>query len=232
MSIAVIKGKVSHSGSEDILTASVFGPLRYLSFNEFLKPILEQSKNLAHQRLKLSYADHMPDLIFWPTRYRREPDMELTVGQKKLFIEVKFHSSKSGEGKHDQLANQYVDLHNDLQHLQNTEGTDGAIIYLTKDRLMPEEILYNSIRSEGIKEENRDKFRSNLYWLSWFDVWSFISKKNEQISTFPDTLILQDLCELLEKQELAHFTGFRVTNKDVVRETEKEKIFYYESRKR
>jgi len=224
MSIAVVKGKVSNAGSEDLLTASVFGPLRYLPFNEYLKPILEQSRNLDGKNIQLPNSDDMPTLDFWPTRYRREPDLELEMPAMKIFVEVKFHSGKSGDGEHDQLANQYEDLYKSTDRKK-------AVIYLTKHRSMPKEELQKSISNVNPSSLTK-KFQDSLFWLSWFDMWSFISMKNKQVSTHPEKLILQDLCELMEKQGLAHFTGFTITNKDVVRESKEEKIFYNEQRKR
>ena len=204
MSIAVVKGKVSNAGSEDLLTASVFGRLRYLPYNNYLKPILELSRNLSDDTFTLTPLNGMPNIEFWPTKYKREPDIELSTDTTKLFIEVKFHSSKSGEEEHDQLANQYEDLCNDLD---NKKAKEGVIIYLTKDRVMPEVDLNNSIENITKKDLKGD-FRKNLYWLSWFDIWEFLSNQIEDIDSARDKTIVQDIIDLLNKQGLKHFTGF------------------------
>lgn len=74
MTIAEIKGKISSTGSnlsdrlEDLLTSDVFGPLRYLPFDEGLLPIL---KSATHWQNGSSLEiEEMPDqsmeVIFWP----------------------------------------------------------------------------------------------------------------------------------------------------------------------
>ncbi len=131
--------------------------------------------------------------------------MELNLKGSKIFIEVKFHSGKSGEGEHDQLANQYEDLCESISKKR-------VLIYLTKHRLMPLVELNASVLSmKNYNPTLEVEFKENLYWLSWFDIWQFIDDKLKDVNDRRDHLILEDILDLLEKQNLKHFTGFSKT---------------------
>lgn len=202
MSIAVIKGKVSQSGAEDLLTASVFGPLRYLPYSEYLKPILKFSRTIGGDHLKVPDVADIQNLRFWPTQYRREPDMEFETDTMKIFIEVKFNSGKSGTGKHDQLANQYEDL-------SKSTDKEKAVIYLTKHRTIPLADLHASIDSISDAYPNlKTTFRKDLFWISWYQIWQFLQQKVNEEKNEQYKLIVNDILDVLIKQRLKHFTGF------------------------
>jgi len=75
MSIAELHGKISSSGTnlsdrlEDLLTADIFGPLRYLPFQDGLSHILIQAMNY-HDHSFFSVVpgirDIAPTFRFWP----------------------------------------------------------------------------------------------------------------------------------------------------------------------
>jgi len=226
MSIAVTKGKISTtgknltSGSEDLLTASVFGVLRYLPAELLLFPILKHAKNLNDDLYKpdTSVQDSEIDFEFWPGLNTSEPDVVIKTGMKELiFIESKFNSGKSGsynterEGKkstakYDQLYREFKDL------VDYSDGNNNSIIktliYLTAHRTMPKDDFISSYKAVKESELSSEIFKKNTYWLSWFDVWKVCKDfKSEDENPFY-MLMVRDLIEFLEKLELKHFTGF------------------------
>lgn len=211
MSIAVTKGKISRtgnnlgSGSEDLLTASVFGLIRYLPAEILLFPILERAVNIGEKTLQFnkSVQDKLIEFQFWPQLRFSEPDLKMDLGGKHIiFIEAKFYSGKSGNGEKDQLFRQFLDL-------KNLKLGSGSIIYLTKHRTIPEAEIIDSVNAvrkfgDGL---NPVDFENNTYWLSWFDIWEICNSKRGTEDLLQNRVI-NDLCELLERLGLKHFTGF------------------------
>lgn len=211
MSIAVTKGKISRtgnnlgSGSEDLLTASVFGLIRYLPAEVLLFPILERAENIGRNILQIdkNVNDNSIEFDFWPQLKNSEPDLKIDLGNHHtIFIEAKFYSGKSGSNDKDQLFRQYSDLHNLKPGL-------GTILYLTKHRTMPEAEISDSI--DAVRKFGGDlnpiDFKSDTYWLSWFEIWEICKTKKDSDDLFKKRII-SDICELLEKLGLKHFTGF------------------------
>lgn len=211
MSIAVTKGKISRtgnnfgSGSEDLLTASVFGLMRYLPAEVLLFPILERAVNVREKILQLNKTilDEKIEYEFWPKLKFSEPDLKMDFGDNHtIFIEAKFYSGKSGNGEKDQLLRQYQDL-------RNLKSGLGTIIYLTKHRTIPVAEISDSVNSVRNFGDNLDPddFENNTFWLSWFDVWEVCELKRDA-GVLHQKRIITDLCEFLGKLGLKHFTGF------------------------
>ena len=210
MSIAVTKGKISRTGSdlvsnsEDLLTASVFGLIRYLPAEILLIPILGRAKNIDGETLQIgnNIKDDSIHFDFWPPLEYSEPDIKIDLGNNHaIFIEAKFYSGKSGGGEKDQLYRQYQDL-------CKVNSDSGSIIYLTKGRIIPEAEILESVKAVGDFGDDLDPidFQNNTYWLSWFDIWEICKSKTPE-SIFQKRIIT-DICELLERLGLKHFTGF------------------------
>jgi hypothetical protein len=129
---ADIRGKLrrdsssAHDRSEDLLTSTVFGLLRYLPMSEALKPLIEgvrSAEDLLSQQLRDMPRDcDSPwinltgaascDILFWPSFGEwGQPDILLTFrdATKKpihlVVVEAKLHSPKSGEASDEDDAN-------------------------------------------------------------------------------------------------------------------------------
>lgn len=242
MSIAVTKGKISTSGknltsgSEDLLTASVFGILRYLPADSLLFPILKQAKNLHGETFNpiTDVKDSEIDLEFWPALKYSEPDLVIKTGIKELiFVESKFNSGKSGSYDPDEekTSNPAIDqLYREFEDLSefsvgNNKSVTKSLIYLTAHRTMPKNDLccsYKAVKASRLNNEC-EIFITNTYWLSWFDVWKVCRDYKKTCEEHFESIMVRDVIEFLEKLGLKHFTGFSC-NKVV--EPIKQKIFY------
>lgn len=226
MSIAVTKGKISRtgsnlgSGSEDLLTASVFGLIRYLPAEILLIPILKRAENIRKKTLRIenNIKDNSIEFDFWPQLKFSEPDLKIEMDHKHtILIEAKFYSGKSGGCEKDQLYRQYKDLSNLNSGLR-------SIVYLTKNRTIPEAEILESVKAVCNFGDDLDPldFQNNTYWLSWFDIWEICKSKTPE-SIFQKRIIT-DICELLERLGLKHFTGFSRFKK--IDKIKTKKIFY------
>jgi hypothetical protein len=227
MSIAEIHGKISSSGSnlsdrlEDMLTSDIFGPLRYLPFQDGLLNILLQARNYSNDTwLSLDIGDKNPILKihFWPKLSNSEPDILIEFGDQLFIIEVKYLSGKSGHfdsneaeqgnlesASSDQLGREFIDLLNFPGKFQRR-----SLIYLTSHRELPMHdikaghdavIVYNP-------KDYGAQYQDNTYWLSWFTVHELISNLLDQQQSYYQKLILKDMKCLLHKKGFRGFEGF------------------------
>lgn len=240
MSIAVTKGKISRSGSnltsgsEDLLTASVFGPMRYLPSEKLLLPVLRRARNLQGQFYEPPKVHRNSGLKieFWPGFKRCEPDVMIEFGDQELmFIEAKFRSGKSGAFNADQVP---VDVSNVLDQLARewldlvevNHYKSQSLIYLTAHRTLPEGDIKDSAK-ELLKHRvtDPDLFKESTYWLSWFDVWDEARSKIDDKDDSYIQIVMKDIVEFLEKLELKHFTGFSI-GENIAIEHPESLIFY------
>lgn len=227
-----IYGKVPSelAWSEDVLTSTVFGALKYISSPNLISSILSNSMNLDNKPLCLPENIERINYFFWPRLQNSEPDLILVVHEEDnvhlLGIEAKYFSRKSSyeneesideeqsNSQRDQLAREIEDL-----YLQSTftllgisEGniSSVAMIYLTLESYMPREELKDTVNS--IFRHQKCHFTSSqLYWLSWKSFFHHI--KNYKSDSYQDHLLVTDLEKYLYRKHLTNFNGFQV--KDV-----------------
>ena len=136
---AEIKGKLPEvENKEDVLTSSTFGMLKYISDNSVLINILKYAQTINeksfHDCIDVNLLDYQAEYVFWPTLPEYgEPDLLIVFRgengrELQLCIEVKYYSSKSGEGENDQLRRYFEAL--DLNATAN-DTTFLGIVYLT-----------------------------------------------------------------------------------------------------
>lgn len=228
MTIAEIRGKISHTGRnlhdqmEDLLTSDVFTVCKYVRPQTLLNPFLGTSRSLDDRSL----ADLLPtsilraDYHFWPMLTSSEPDLLIVLDddQKQIYlimIEAKYFSGKSGdplsdekfqiaEAPTDQLAREYEDLKSAEDHLDidPSQIVFRALVYVTRHRSLPNEAL--SASTNEIK-----RFFSEdpveLYWTSWFEI-APILKSSKSILDWEQP-ILEDLMSLIERKRFIKFNG-------------------------
>jgi len=244
MSIAEIYGKISSVGSnisdrlEDLLTSDIFGPLRYLPFQEGLLNILLQAKNYNNDdRISLDKGDKnpIPKIRFWPKLARSEPDVLIEFGTYLFMVEVKYLSGKSGHfienwteqgnfesASYDQLGREFLDLLDFPGKFQRR-----SLIYLTSHRTLRvndikagyEAIITTHPKNCGIW------YQDNTYWLSWFTVHESISNLLDKQQDYYQRLILTDIKSLLHKKGFRFFEGFANLDIKNVR-SQPDTIFY------
>ena len=231
MTIAEIRGKLSSSGSnihdrnEDLLTSDVFGCLRYLPFDEGCRAILTQAQrcfgcNADTKKLCIDPIDKDVKFHFWRRLGRSEPDVLIEHGKHLIMMEVKYLSSKSGhheavendENRHgvarpDQLAREFQDL------MAYGNYSKRSLIYLTAHRSLPQEDIEAGYKQ--LKKWNYgplEKYKDNIYWLSWFEVYKTISellKDSQKIQDKYQRKVLCDMQRLLRRKGFRKFEGFK-----------------------
>ncbi|MBU9711605.1 hypothetical protein [Evansella tamaricis] len=225
---AQLMGKVSSSvqNSEDVLTSTIFGLLRYLPDNELLIEIFNSARNLEKQTLQIKRDELIEvDYYFWPKLANSEPDLILTLkyqtGEVHLIcIEAKYFSGKSSiedetvdveertNAQRDQIGREIEDILNEstcltLGLICEDRSVKRSMIYLTFESYIPYEDLESSL--EAVAQRPTVKFKNeDLYWLSWRHfqpvVSKFISKYNN--------LVITDLNDFLVKKNMVAYQGF------------------------
>jgi len=215
--------------SEDMLTSSIFGMLKYLSSPETTINILQNSVNLENDPLKLPDEIAKISYIFWPRLQRSEPDLVLVLhcpdGEHLVGIEAKYLSTKSSVEDHsveqserthssqrDQLAREIEDLHDVRNYaelgIRHERILSIRMIYLTLESYMPRDDLQDTLDSIRLNEAGSFS-PERLYWLSWKSMYS-------AIKTIPrsgaDQLIAEDLLKYLKRKDLITFPGFTLTS--------------------
>jgi len=252
MSIAELHGKISSSGTnlsdrlEDLLTADIFGPLRYLPFQDGLSHILIQAMNY-HDHSFFSVVpgirDIAPTFRFWPKLGRSEPDLIIEYGSDLIMFEVKYLSGKSGHfvtteseednqraASSDQLGREYLDL---LDYAGDFRKR--SLIYVTSHKSLPWDDL-NAGR-EAIKtlntfpESSWQGYEANTYWLSWHGVREAVSASIPRLNNFYQKCILGDIEALLRRKGFRSFEGFQELNLKPI-SSRGNRIFYKKSLRR
>ncbi len=199
----------SKHGSEDRLTSTAFGLLRYVPVTAGFLPLLRLTRPISPTAVPDLSAAVRVEVEFW--RYSTthgEPDVILRLfdatGRVRwvIVVEVKLHSVKSSRatGEQDAADDDVPDPDQLVKYWQLLGGLDevlaGAtpyLIYLTKHATPPEEELNESLRRQPAMA---------LGWLSWRDVWA-VARQTETTS-----LPAADLARLLAHLGLKRFDGF------------------------
>ncbi|MGE6597633.1 hypothetical protein [Bacillus proteolyticus] len=218
---AELKGKF-YSSSEDVLTSSVIGSIRYLSSPLFFVELLNRSVNKNGKTLHVDGTVKKITFLFWKRLENSEPDVLVLLENEDatyhiVCIEAKFLSGKSSKEdetvdlmerknfQRDQLARELEDLHSDTFYkhiaISPSKVKDISLIYLTNDTSMPLGELLDSAKHARVSEEGK-----KIFWLSWSMIYSTVC---EWITygTVQDQWILSDLKLLLEKKGLNSFSG-------------------------
>ena len=230
---AEIHGKISErqslsvaERSEDVLTSSVFGLLRYMPpfiVHEFLTSSLD----LEEDPLELPETHHI-NFTFWPhpKRWKREPDVVLDLSGPsglivRIVIEAKYRSGKSDYRDdvteeepdesleeaieiRDQLAEQYDDALTDYEQNRIQALHPPALIYLTAHFSYPREAMLES--KDLILERHPDHSPPRLYWLGWWKLADVLRKNEAILEDEHFRMIAKDLLFLLKRrgQSLLH----------------------------
>lgn len=224
MPIAEIHGKISRSGSnlsemmEDLLTSYVFGALRYIDDDLGINPILSEAVNLNDLYLEIAECGNW-EYDFWPRYTRSEPDVFLRNKTMNIFIEAKLHSGKSGVFSNesrteelsesyvykDQLAREWMDL------VEIDKGRKSILIYLTNNLVLPESDIQESCNE---LVEQKDKFKSSTYWLSWNQIYFTLCKLRKNVElTEQQKRVITDIIQVLDHRNLKSF--LRITRPEV-----------------
>lgn len=219
MLLAELGGKAPWAtGSEDVLTSSVFGSLDIEPTSRVLSLWLARARTTQGECLKLSTSARLLDITYWP-RFRpdrqTEPDVALTLEEPDgsitlAFIEVKYRSGISSaadeQSEHvtGQLGRQWRVL--DRLHPSEAPGRPSRIdrrvlVYLTNDLPAPDAQM-RTMLSEIEAKTGADQPTQSWYWLSWRSLAPIVGR--EMRGRAGDRLI-----ELLRRRALTPFEGLQ-----------------------
>jgi hypothetical protein len=199
--------------SEDVLTSTIFGSLRYFSSNQILESFLTYAVKLDKTRLNLIFHSDLA-VFFWKKisgtdGQINEPDLILEDGENVVITECKYHSLLSEENLYNNIeyTNQlirYASIFNGYYKNKKRK----IIIYLTYERKPPIDTL--RITTEKISNN------IELYWLSWFSLYEALLKVNVKELNKGENALYGDLLSFLRKRELITFNGFNTHHKKLV----------------
>ena len=232
---AVLNGKSKgYEYTEDILTSTVFGTLRYLRPDAVLIPFIEsaflydEKRTPLWEKLNLEGIElrcyREVEYVFWAWHSKKgEPDLILVFknhihGDEDflLVIEAKFKSGKSGTEENDQLVRYYEaisDEHID-QFIEPTvsefKGKKGYIVYLTESK------AYSDIMASTklLQSKNQDISR-NLFHLRWHQLYKTIEKVYSSYSTYEKSIV-DDLMAYMDEVGLRDFAGISLPDKSLL----------------
>jgi hypothetical protein len=222
---AEMKGKIPEIDRlEDVLTSNVFGLLRYVKNPAVLLWILGQARTLSGKGLAESVdvdlTTYSPEFLFWEqVGTYGEPDLIIRFSKAGnsdliLCIEVKYYSSKSGEGDDDQLR-RYFEGVSGVASL--SASTLLGIIYLTKHPSRKE--LIDSLKH--IQGKGVINAEEKLFQLRWTEMAEALENADlSQLST-SERMVLTDLRDYLRYKNLVGFSGFSFRSKAFVLGPEK-----------
>ena len=231
---AVVRDKLgvgqsrAHERSEDLLTSTVFGILRYLPHETGLIAVIKCSLrvHLDGERFEVEHDRARNDdwlgldsavrfeLEFWPTLDRhRRPDLLISLYDKAgkrihlLVVEVKLDAGKTGRLGGDDAEPLAAECDHDQlvrywQGVKSLESdipaTSRTLVYLTSHLTPPMDDLCSTLR--------RDK-SVRLAWLSWRHVWRVVDGLSRSNASL---LPASDLARLLSYHGFDDFKGFCV----------------------
>lgn len=222
MLLAEIHGKRLEAtrNSEDYLTSTVFGHLRYIAPRLFWDELFTRAKGLpGRDGQELSLGHWLADTDCSPSLYTRlqtyfwsihpnhgEPDLILVFSGGELLplvllIEVKLRSEKSGNGDNDQLA-RYLRILDDLDavgiHVPN--AAHRYLVYLT-----PQDSIVELLASADCSDDPVTQ-RDRLFRLQWQDILE-VAESTKHHYQEPARLILSDIVTFLREWGLEYFGG-------------------------
>lgn len=219
--------------SEDYLTSTVFGHLRYIAPGPFWDAVFGRAVSLPIGSRVLTASQHIRQetgkplgsfvevqAIFWPEHKEGIPDLVLHFygGQARsvvVLVEAKLNATKSGTGDNDQLA-RYLRLLDSLDVLKPALPLDAitAAVYLTATDSQSEVI--ESLKQYG----DSDHSRRRLYRLQWQDLIGAIDQAQPRSSL--ERLVLSDVRAFLRARDLEYFSGMDTSAIPVVHEADGE----------
>lgn len=229
----VLKGKsLGYEYTEDILTSTVFGNLRYIRPDLVLIPFIEsaflynEARTTLWEKLNIAGIElrcfQKVEYIFWAWNQNYgEPDLILIfrdhihgLDDLLIVVEVKFKSKKSGTDENDQLARYFEAIHNNMESftelsVSDFKGEKGYIVYLTEAEACSDITATTQIINR------RYDIRENVFHLRWHLLYKTLEKMYSYLSSC-EKVIVDDLIKYLEKLGLVDFSGISLPPKSLI----------------
>lgn len=192
---------------EDLLTSNVFGTFKYISPENGLIPLLNNSQRLdgSYPFRELSQISNV-EYKFWYGLNEEnckscEPDVLIYItnsngNQIIVLVEAKYKSGKSSmaddtDKPNDQLAREW----DNLIVLAKELKANPYLLYVTADILFPTKDLEDA--QFEFKKKRKDNM--DIVWISW--------RKLPLIYYTGADIIVKDLIKILQRQWLIYFEG-------------------------
>jgi len=233
--IAQIRGLLRET-KEDLLTADVFGVLKYLPRRPYLESVLE---TLAQRnRNSKEFQDALPhirqnvqDLVFqfWPNYPtpcgladgRTEPDVQIADDRTLLLFEAKLGSGFGDRQLERELAVAACEANSrEFFVVLVTPGSKPPRFRYKTERLQATDYIAAVAATDDLPAEARDLLVANkdrVLWISWEAIKETLNGAHEQHRTFAGHQeesvqraadMLTDLNTLMLLRQIRPFTGF------------------------
>ena len=228
-------GSNAHERSEDLLTSTVFGLLRYLPAQDAFVPLLRRALHVQLHGSELVLTDNMHaelprimldeavtcDVAFWPSfGLLGQPDVLLTfldsVGYPLHYvvIEAKLHSPKSGEANVAEILDSATAAIDSGKSPQSPDQLArywrGLLMKHPETELNRLSLVYLTAHSTPPTDELCASLRAcptmNLGWLAWSDIWRVTAPLARQPNP---SLAAIDITRLLERRGMKALDAFK-----------------------
>lgn len=227
-----LHGKIPQNSSfiysEDVLTSTIFGNLRYLKSPLLLNDFLSKAKNSASDNFSFEFSGNLK-ISFWKkftqksTFQINEPDLVLEDENQVLIIECKYHSplDENYSPDYNQYMNQLLRYSSILdEYYPNKKNRN--IIFLTLKDYDVEELFE--------KTEKKLSKDIGLFWLRWEELFSCLNKYLENVSDDGEKTLIMDLKDFLIKRQLKFFSGITIPRDSYSWKYKKNKKYSFSSK--
>lgn len=209
-----LHGKIPQNSSfiysEDVLTSTVFGNLRYFNSNIVLNSFLLKAIDFQKKNFNYEFSNDL-QIYFWrkfsskTTAQINEPDLILEDENSVLIIECKYHSflDESFSEKESEYTNQllrYSTIINDYYPNKKNKN----IIFLTLKDYDVTKCL----------EKTRMKLSEEigLYWLRWEELTPCLKEYEKCNISTGEKKLINDMLQFLSIRRLKYFSGINISN--------------------
>jgi len=199
---------------EDLLTSNVFGSFEYIPTEDGLVPLLINTIKQDLNSCPFKEIGRIFDVKyeFWktlhvPTCFACEPDVMINFTDENknkiiVLVEAKYRSGKSSEADldeekpYDQLAREW----DNLVHIAKEDNAKPYLLYITADISFPFKD-FEASQSDYRRTRGQEN-ALDIVWISWRKLPTIFQNTKHKI--------IKDLIEILKKQGLIFFEGFKI----------------------
>ena len=206
-----LRGKIPQNSSfiysEDVLTSTIFGNLRYLSSPDILKLFLSKAINLQKQNYSCDLSNSIK-YHFWNKYPKKnssqinEPDLLLEDDQNVIIIECKYHSLLD-----ENFSEQEADYTNQLLRYSTiideyySQKKNKIIIFLTLDNYD-----YKACLKKTVSKLSPD---ISLYWLNWEALYPILENYAKSNLSQNEKFLVDDLLQFMRLRSFDYFKGIQ-----------------------
>lgn len=207
-----LHGKIPQNSSfiysEDILTSTVFGNIRYFNSSSLINDFLSKATDLKGNSFNYHFSDNI-QINFWKKFSNKtkaqinEPDLVLEDKNSILIIECKYHSpldENFSESEND-YTNQLLRYSTIIEDYYSEKKNKNIIFLTLKD--------YDV---ETCLEKTRKKLSPEigLYGLCWEELFLCLKKYKDKVVSISEKTLITDLIQFLDNRNLKYFSGMRI----------------------